>query len=74
MNAKPETLQNLKDAGCPQEMIKAFLTACEDNREADAIRLLKKHRQSLLAQVHSNEAKIDCLDYLLFQMTAPGKT
>ena len=73
MTPTPDTLQNLKDAGCPKKVIHAFLTACEDNRETDAIQLLKDHRRNLLEQVHNGEARIACLDYLLYQMKSHYK-
>ncbi len=32
------------------------------------IRLLRRHRQTLLDRIHKEEAQISCLDYLVFQL------
>ena len=32
------------------------------------MRLLRIHRQGLLDEVHTGEKRIDCLDYLVYQM------
>lgn len=58
-------LQNLKDAGCPGEMIEEF-QASEDEKKR--IRLLSRHRKNLLEKLHQDEKQIDCLDYLLYRI------
>lgn len=60
-------LQNLKDAGCTDEMVEKFMTL-QDNNEEQRIRLLSNHRKHLLEKLHREEKRIDCLDYLIFQM------
>ena len=37
------------------------------NRQ-NQLKLLEQHRKRLLEKVHTNEKRIDCLDYLVFQM------
>lgn len=73
--AKPETngnpyaytvLQNLKDAGCTDEMAERFMTL--QDSEDQQIRLLSGHRKRLLETLHQVEKRIDCLDYLIYQM------
>lgn len=35
--------------------------------------LLEKHRKKLLDAVHENQKKIDCLDYLIYQVRGRKK-
>lgn len=59
--------ENLKDAGCDSEMITEFFD--KSGKKDEQLRILKRHRQQLLDQVHKEEKRIDCLDYLVYQMT-----
>ena len=61
-------IQNLEDAGCDDEMITCFLEMTECGECQGQLKLLEKQRRNLLEQVHMNEKRIDCLDYLVFQM------
>ena len=60
--------QTLTDAGCAQETIAAFLKASEAGQENKSIRLLRQHRSKLLDHLHEEQKKLDCLDYLLYQL------
>lgn len=61
-------VQNLRDAGCDEETVERFLAleAAGDRREQ--LRLLARHRRQLLERVHREERRIDCLDYLVYQI------
>lgn len=61
-------LQNLKDAGCTDEMVRKFMALQDSGDEEQQIRLLSGHRRHLLEKLHREERRIDCLDYLLYQM------
>lgn len=61
-------LQNLKDAGCDDEVVKTFMKLVETGEKQKQYRLLEKHRRGLLEKVHNREKQIDCLDYLVYQM------
>lgn len=61
-------LQNLKDAGCDQATIQIFLTGFHGGEQSKGIRLLEKHRRALLNNLHLEQKRIDCLDYLLFTL------
>ena len=61
-------IQNLRDAGCHGGQIHCFLQFLDDGRCWEALQLLEKHRQVLLERCHEEEYKIDCLDYLTYQM------
>ncbi len=57
-------IQNLKDADCTPELIEKFLHAGKDIKT----KLLKEHRKHLLNELHINQKRIDCLDYLIFTL------
>lgn len=61
-------LQDLKDAGCTDEMIEKFMALQDSDDEEQQIRLLSGHRKHLLEKLHREEKRIDCLDYLIYQM------
>lgn len=61
-------IQNLKDAGCDQATIQIFLTDFHRGEQSKGIRLLEKHRRTLLDDLHLEQKRIDCLDYLLFTL------
>ena len=67
-DSRENLIQNLKDAGCCEKMICDFME-CFDKADIDRqIALLELHRDDLLDNVHSEERKISCLDYLLYQI------
>lgn len=53
----------LQDAGMPQEMIMQCSFLLQNQKEQDAITMLKNWRSVLLAQLHKNQKQIDYLDY-----------
>ncbi len=61
-------ITNLKDAGCDDKTIAAFLHYCQTNEQAKQMDLLKKHRISLLDKIHEDQQAIDCLDYLVYRI------
>jgi hypothetical protein len=69
-----ETIQNLKDAGCDSAAIAAFLKEVKSGKSVRAMKLLEKHRRTLLDDLHENQKQIDCLDYLVYQMKKEEKT
>lgn len=69
MDMKEEMLiTNLKDTGCADETIVAFLHYHQTNEQAKQMDLLKKHRNILLQKIHEDQKAIDCLDYLLYRL------
>ena len=38
------------------------------------MRVLSRHRQTLLDTVHQNEKRIDCLDYLVYTLKKQNKS
>ena len=37
------------------------------------MQILSQHRRALLDVIHENERRIDCLDYLIYQIEKQGK-
>jgi hypothetical protein len=73
MNWNEKILQNLQDAGCGQELITRYEKLAEQKICERAIRgqqtqLLREYRKNLLAQLHEDQRRIDCLDHLLYQL------
>ena len=60
--------QNLVDAGCDEAMIRQCMNMAASNKRQDMMRLLSRHREFLLNQLHCSQKQIDCLDFLLYQM------
>ena len=63
-------IRNLKDAGCEEADIQQFLKLGHEGRQRDQLRLLAAHRAALLEQLHVSQRQIDCLDYLVYQMSS----
>ena len=60
--------ENLKDAGCDQDMIGRCEVLAQGEKKAELMRALSLHRKALLNAVHENQRRIDCLDYLIYQI------
>lgn len=61
-------VQNLKDAGCDTGTIARFLSYEKEGKIREQLELLSVHRKQLLDNVHRDEKRIDCLDYLVYQL------
>ncbi len=58
-------LANLRDAGCDEALIaelEALPSSCA------RLCRLKAYRRELLDTVHSEQKKLECLDYLIYQL------
>ena len=60
--------ENLKDAGCDPDMICRCEILAQSEKKIELMRVLSLHRRALLEVVHENERRIDCLDYLVYQL------
>ena len=60
--------ENLKDAGCDLDMIRRCEVLVQSAKQGELIQVLSLHRRALLDVVHKNERRIDCLDYLIYQI------
>lgn len=68
VNEEQDIIQNLIDAGCRDELIESFMADVRGNKFSDGMKLLEKHRRKLLDDLHKEQKKIDCLDYLVYRM------
>lgn len=59
---------NLMDAGCGNELIDQFMDLLKAGRKEAGLSLLAGHRRFLLDCYHADQKRIDCLDYLIYQM------
>lgn len=66
--SKQAVTQNLLDAGCDCETIARFLRYEKEGDREGQMSLLAAHRLRLLEQVHQEEKRIACLDYLVYQL------
>lgn len=66
-------LQNLKDAGCSQEMIQDCMGYAQEHKKKELLQTLTSHKKSLLDTVHGCYQQIDCLDYLIYQLKKEQK-
>ena len=60
--------QNLIDAGCGPELVRQCAALARQNETSELMRVLSRHRRLLLDTVHQSEKRIDCLDYLIYQL------
>lgn len=58
-------IDNLRDAGCSEELIEQYTYA---DSGCARICLLKQYRRELLENIHSEQKKLECLDYLIYQL------
>ena len=61
-------LDNLEDAGCDSSFVERFLALERSGQYRELLRLLSDHRRHLIDCLHREERRIDCLDYLVYQM------
>lgn len=66
-------LQNLKDAGCDNQFIEIFFQLKGENNKKRLLVLLERHKTVLLDSLHNFQKKIDCLDYLVYQINQENK-
>lgn len=72
-DSEEAVIQNLRDAGCDDQTVVAFLDYIKNGKELESFWLLKKQRSRLLDMVHEEQRKIDCLDYLVYRMQQSKK-
>ena len=61
-------LDNLEDAGCDSQFMECFLALEQSRQYREQLKLLSNHRRQLLDRLHREERRIDCLDYLVYQI------
>lgn len=66
--AEESLTQNLLDAGCGPDQVQQFFMLREAGDINGQMKLLRRQRENLLDEVHVGQKRIDCLDYLVYQM------
>lgn len=61
-------IQNLIDSGIDETIAEKYTQQLLDGNFSETIGFLRKHRKTLLDEVHKNQQQIDCLDFLLYQL------
>ncbi len=77
MNSKYEEksiIRNLRDSGCGKDTIKAFVEDLREEKYSEGLKLLAAHRRVLLDELHKEQKRIDCLDYLVYKMQKENLT
>ncbi len=60
--------QNLEDAGCDAKTTQKCMMLFQVGNLRGMLPILSDHRKGLLSTVRAGQKKIDCLDYLLYQI------
>ena len=71
--SKETVIQNLEDAGCSAEFIQKYLEISASGGTSVRLRLLESQRKEVLGQLHAEQRKLDCLDYLRYQLQKDQK-
>lgn len=66
--AEQDLILNLKAAGFEGAPLREFIRCWKAGKTAEQLRILSRKRTELLDQVHREETRINCLDYLVYQI------
>jgi len=61
-------IRNLKDSGCGEDTIREFVEDLREEKISEGLKLLEAHRRVLLDELHKEQKRIDCLDYLVYKI------
>ncbi len=67
-NAQQCFYENLMDIGFGEEMIARCVRLQKEGRNEELLRTLQISRRNLLHNIHTEQKKLDCLDYLVHQL------
>ncbi len=57
--------ENLVDIGFSDEMISSCVLMQNEGRNKELLRALQNSRRDLLTNIHTEQKRLDCLDYLV---------
>ncbi len=60
--------QNLQDAGCDEQMTEYCMRMAERDAAMQMLPLLKRYRSRLLDGIHEQQDRLECLDYLIYNL------
>lgn len=64
--------QNLIDIGLGEEMIAHCVLLQKEGRNRELLLTLQNSRRNLLSNIHAEQKKLDCLDYLVNWLDKKG--
>lgn len=64
--------ENLTDIGLEAEVISRCVLLKKEGRNRELLLLLQDSRRDLLAHIHGDQKRLDCLDYLLNWLNRKG--
>lgn len=64
-----ELIRNLADAGCDDKRIAEIRCLYENGDITGVVRKLRTQRGVLMEALHESQKKVDCLDFLLREIT-----
>lgn len=65
--------ENLIDIGLGEEMIAHCVLLQKEGRNRELLLTLQSSRRNLLANIHAEQKKLDCLDYLVNWLEKRGR-
>ena len=68
MAADENIIANLADAGCDKERIARFTALAASGDACGQMKLLYEYRKELLKTLHADRDKLNCLDYLIYNL------
>ena len=60
--------ENLCDAGCDSQMIEQCVSMAGNHQQEELLRVLAGQRADLMSEIHTNQKRVDCLDFLVYQI------
>ncbi|MCD8380278.1 MAG: hypothetical protein LUC95_08210 [Lachnospiraceae bacterium] len=64
--------QNLIDIGLGEETISHCVFLKKEGRSQELLLTLQNSRKTLLDQIHTDQKRLDCLDYLVCRLSKKG--
>ncbi|MCM1202041.1 MAG: hypothetical protein NC312_12495 [Bacteroides fragilis] len=65
--------ENLLDAGCDSELAEQVMELLNTGHLREGLSLLSRHRKNVLESCHAEQRKMECLDYLIYQIKKQKK-
>lgn len=62
-------IQELKDIGCPKHLEQEYIKIMNEEKIEERILFLKRLRCSILGELHRCNKEIDCIDYIIHELT-----
>lgn len=60
--------ENLCDAGCGAQMIEECVSMAGNHQQEELLQVLAGQRAELMDAIHTNQKRVDCLDFLVCQI------